>query len=428
MTKRVVITGLGVVSPNGLGLNEFMQALKTNKSGLKFQPKMKEYNCRCQVGGSVEIAQEIIDQLIPTSHQKRMSEAMIFALIAALECAKDSKLNFNAYSEDESEAPHWDIGCIIGSTNNGTDILMTDAGPKILSGETKKLGISIVEKTMTSGVSAKIAGVLGLGNKVSTNSAACSTGAEAILDAYHHIKAGRARAMFAGASEGGAPYQWCGFDAMRIINSKFNDCPEKASRPFSESSSSFIPGCGAGVLLLEDYDSAVKRGAKIYAEVLGGFANCGGQRLGGSMTAPNSTAVIRCIQGALQEANIEANQIDYINGHLTGTFGDPIELKNWAAALNLTPQTFPYINGTKGLIGHGLSASGAIETIATVIQMQESFIHASVNSEDLYPELSEYREKIPQQTISKKIHYAAKASFGFGDVNCVLILKNMRNE
>lgn len=428
MTVRVVVTGLGVISPNGVGIAEFTESLRLGRSGLKFQEKMKEFNCRCQVGGSVELNQEFIDQQIPSSHQKRMSEAMIFALLAALECAKDSKLPFKPFCEAEDEAPHWDIGCIIGSTNNGTDILMTDAGPKILSGETKRMGISIVEKTMTSGVSAKVAGCLGLGNKVSTNSSACSTGAEAILDAYHHIKAGRAKAMFAGASEGGAPYQWCGFDAMRIINSKYNDTPEKASRPFSESSSSFIPGCGAAVLLLEDYEQAKARGATIYAEVMGGYANCGGQRLGGSMTAPNSTAVVRCIEGALEQSNVRADQLDYINGHLTGTFGDPIELNNWAQALKLSAENFPYINATKSLIGHGLSASGAIETVATILQMKESFIHPSVNSEDLYPELQAYRSKIPLETVAKKIDYAAKASFGFGDVNCVLILKNMRNQ
>lgn len=425
MSKRVVITGLGVISPNGTGICEFTDALRLGKSGLKHQAKMQEFNCRCQVGGSVELSQEYIDQRIPSSHQKRMSETMIFALLAALECAKDSQFPFTPYNESETDAPHWDIGCIIGSTINGADILMTDAGPKILSGDTKRLGISIVEKTMTSGVSAKIAGVLGLGNKVSTNSAACSTGAEAILDAFHHIKSGRARAMLAGATEGGAPYQWCGFDAMRIINSKYNDTPEKASRPFSESSSSFIPGCGAGVLMLEDYDSALARGAKIYAEVLGGHANCGGQRLGGTMTAPNSTAVIRCIKEALKDAKIDAKEIDYINGHLTGTFGDPIELNNWAEALGLNAQNFPYINATKSLIGHGLSASGAIESVATVIQMKEGFIHPSINSEDLYPELSAYREKIPLQTVEKEIKVAAKASFGFGDVNCVLLFKSI---
>ncbi len=426
MNKRVVITGMGVVSPNGIGLEEFTAALKSGKSGLKHHKMMEEYGCRCQVGGKPSLSSDYIESKIPNAHINRMSETMIYALLAAMECAEDAKLGITPFEEvAEDTPPLWDVGCMVGTTNNGVDILMTDTGPKILAGNTKRLGISIIEKTMTSGVSAKIAGVFGLGNKVTSNSSACSTGAEAILDAYYHIKSGRARAMFCGATEGGAPYQWCGFDAMRIINSKFNDTPEKASRPFSASSNSFIPGSGAAILYLEDYESAINRGAKIYAEILGGVSNCGGQRLGGTMTAPNSEAVQRCIKESIELSGIKAKQLDYINGHLTGTFGDPIEIDNWQKALNLRAEEFPYINATKSLIGHGLSAAGAIESVATVLQMDNNFIHPSLNTEDLYQELMPYRDKIPQEMIEKEINYAAKASFGFGDVNCVLIFKRL---
>lgn len=421
---RIVVTGMGIIAPNGTGISEFTEALKTGKSGIKFNELMEEYKCRCQVGGIPSITKEEIESQIPKSDLKRMSEAMVYALIAAIECAKDAKLEITPFEKvAEDEEPLWDTGCIIGSTANGIEVLTTDASPKVLSGNTKRLGISIIEKLMTSGISAKIGGVFGLGNKVCTNASACSTGSDAILEAYYHIKAGRAKAMFAGASEGGAPYQWCGFDAMRIINSKFNDTPEKASRPLSSSSTTFIPGSGAGVVYLETLESALERGATIYAEILGGHANCGGQRLGGSMTAPNSEAVRRCITGALENSNIKSTDIDYINGHLTGTFGDPIEIKNWSKALNLGPKEFPLINATKSLIGHGLSAAGAQESIATIIQMKENFVHESLNTEDLYDELKEYRDKIPQKKIDKEITYAAKASFGFGDVNSVLIFK-----
>ncbi|MCK5884311.1 MAG: beta-ketoacyl-[acyl-carrier-protein] synthase family protein [Bacteriovoracaceae bacterium] len=425
MERRVVVTGMGVISPNGTGIPEFTKSLKEGLSGVTHHPLMEEYNCRCQVGGKPKITDEYIASKIPSSHTKRMSETMIYALLAALECAEDASLEVAPFGEIPNDRPPlWDVGCMVGATNNGADILITETGPKILSGNTKRLGVSIIEKTMTSGVSAKIAGILGLGNKVTSNGSACCTGAEAILDAYYHIKSGRARAMFCGASEGGAPYQWCGFDAMRIINSKFNDTPEKASRPFSASSTSFIPGCGAAVLYIEEYQSAVNRGAKIYAEILGGVSNCGGQRLGGTMTAPNSEGVKRCIKESIELAGINPAQLDYINGHLTGTFGDPIEIKNWSEALDLGPEEFPYINSTKSLIGHGLSAAGAIESVATILQMEHSFIHPSLNTEDLYEELIPYRHAIPEALVEKKITYAAKASFGFGDVNCVLIFKN----
>lgn len=425
--NRVVVTGMGIIAPNGLNLNEFCNALKEGKSGIHFVKEMEEMGFRCNVAGNLPLTSDYIDSKIPGPHQKRMGQTMIVALLAAMECVDNAGFSIEELSADFSlsaeKPPKWDIGCIVGAGTNGTEILIKDASQKILSKNIKRLGISIIEKTMTSGVSSKIAGVFGLGNKVTTNSSACCTGAEAILDAYYHIKSGRAKAMICGGAEGGGPYVWAGFDAMRILNSKFNDTPEKAARPFSVSSNTFIPGSGAGLLFLETLESARQRGAKIYAEILGGASNCGGQRLGGTMTAPNSTAVKKCIKDAMKNAKITAKEIDYINGHLTGTKGDPIELINWQEALGRDHTNFPYINGTKALIGHGIGAAGALEMIATILQLKEGFIHSAINSEDLYPELANYRKWIPLERVDKKIKTAIKASFGFGDVNCVLIAR-----
>lgn len=422
---RVVITGLGVIAPNAIGINDFTNALRNGISGIKSVPLMKEKGFRCTVGGTVSIPSDYLDQYISPSNKVRMSPAMIYALLAAIECYRDAGHTFDPLLPVPDNAePDWNTGCIIGSTNNGIDYLYDHLSDCWKTNNIKRMGIAAVERTMTSGLSAKIAGSLGLGNKVSTNSSACCTGTEAIIDAYNHIVSGRAHAMICGAGEGGAPHQWSGFDAMRLINSKFNDTPEKASRPFSESSNTFIPGEGAGMLFMETLEHAQNRGARIYAEILSGTCNCGAQRQGGSMTAPNSKAVQRCIRDALEMANIKAQDIDYINGHLTGTMGDTIELMNWSKALDLDAQSFPYINGTKALIGHCLSAAGAIEVVATLLQMHHQFIHPAINSEDLYPELADFRDKIPLTMIQKKIHIAAKASLGFGDVNSVLILKN----
>lgn len=194
----------------------------------------------------------------------------------------------------------------------------------------------------------------------------------------------------------------------------------------SASASGFVPSSGAGALLLEDLETALARGAKIYAEVLGGNINSGGQRGGGTMTAPNATAVKRCITDALANANVFPNEINTINGHLTATSKDGLEIQNWSEALGLSGKNFPFINSLKSMVGHCLSGSGSVESVATVLQLYHGFIFPNINCEDLNPDITAIidESKIPQQLIQKELNIVAKASFGFGDVNaCVLFKK-----
>ena len=198
----------------------------------------------------------------------------------------------------------------------------------------------------------------------------------------------------------------------------------------SAAASGFVPSCGAAIMILEEYDLAISRGAKIYAEIAGGFINSGGQRNGGSMTAPSSEGVIKCIKGALSDGGTKPEEIDFISGHLSSTMADPLEVANWANALNRSGKDFPYINSTKSLIGHAIGAAGALETVASVIQMHEKFLHPSINCEDLHPEISKLiDEKRIVRSLIKDINVncVAKASFGFGDVNSCLILKRNSN-
>jgi 3-oxoacyl-(acyl-carrier-protein) synthase len=265
---------------------------------------------------------------------------------------------------------------------------------------------------------------LAAGNQVTSNSSACSTGNEAIIEAAFRIRSGLAKRILAGGSEGASPYIWAGFDAMRVIARKYNDRPEAASRPMSASANGFVPGAGGAILVIEDLQTALNRGARIYAEILGGHVNCGGQRQGGSMTAPNPEGVKRCIQGAIAEAGIDPKTIDAINGHLTATFADPYELKNWSNALGRGPENFPYINSTKSMIGHCLGAAGAIECVAVVLQLYRGFIHPSLNCEDLHPDIAAYAGSVPHTVIERSdLKIIAKAGFGFGDVNSCLIFK-----
>ena len=193
----------------------------------------------------------------------------------------------------------------------------------------------------------------------------------------------------------------------------------------SASASGFVPGSGAGALVLEELEIAMARGATIYAEVLGGNVNSGGQRGLGTMTAPNPVAVQKCIQNALKNSGINANDIDAINGHLTATSKDSLEIQNWSEALGRKGKDFPYINSLKSMVGHCLSGAGSIESVASVLQLHHGFIFPNINCDDLHPEITAIidESKIPQHQIDMELNLIAKASFGFGDVNGCVIFK-----
>jgi 3-oxoacyl-[acyl-carrier-protein] synthase I len=288
------------------------------------------------------------------------------------------------------------------------------------------LGSTLIEQTMSSGISAHLGGMLGLGNMVTTNTSACSTGTEAVYLGWQRIRNGEAVRMLVGGCDADGPYVWGGFDSMRVLNRKSNDSPEAGSCPMSVHASGFVPGSGAGALLLEDYDIAMARGAKIYAEVLGGFVNSGGQQQGGTMTAPNSFAIERCINGAIMTAGIASDEIEAISGHLTSTMGDVLEVKNWSRALCSSGANFPYINALKSMTGHCLSAAGAIESVAVALQLKNGFLHPTLNLEEPHPEILLHVQSdklIREKNNSIAVNIIAKSSFGFGDVNACIIFK-----
>jgi 3-oxoacyl-(acyl-carrier-protein) synthase len=420
MPNRVVITGLGIVSPNGTHLAQFSHALRNGLSGIAHDPQLEELNFSCQLAGRPVIDDERIRQyLSPLELRGFESTGILYGLIAGMDAWKDAGLEPAGESE-----PDWESGTIFGTGTSGIDKFRA-AIYKIDELQIRKLGSTVVAQTMGSGVSAYLAGKLGLGNQVSTNSSACATGTESILMAYERIKHGQATRMLAGSTSDSGPYIWGGFDAMKVCPFRYNDTPEKASRPMSASASGFVPGSGAGALVLESLDSALSRGARIYAEILGGHINSGGQRGSGTMTAPNSLAVQRCISEALLASGVTGNAIEVINGHLTATAKDALEIENWTKALGRFGKDFPYINSIKGMIGHCISAAGSIECVAAVLQLSESFIFPNINCEDLNPEIEAMIDtsSIPSKVIYKSFDLLAKASFGFGDVNACIILK-----
>ncbi len=419
--NRVVITGMGVVSANAHGLKNFETALRNGTSGIRFFPKLKELGFGCQVGGIPQGLDEIQKSYFTKETLLAMNSSMTYEALAGIHAWPAA-----AFTSDPENPPaiDWNTGAVMGTGVGGVDTLCEFVVPRVNEGKIRRLGSTSVEQTMSSAVSARLGGLLGLGGQVTTNSSACTTGTEAIVNAYLHIREGRSKRMLAGGAEGSSHYIWAGFDAMRVLSRAFNATPEKASRPMSASAAGFVPSSGAGVLMLESLESALERGARIYAEIIGGQVNCGGQRGGGSMTAPNPEGVVRCIRTAMTEARLASKDIDLINGHLTATMADPLEISNWQRSLELRTEEFPLIQSTKSMIGHSLGAAGGIECVASVLQISQDFVHGSVNCEDLLPELQPFAKSIPQKTLEKKIKVIAKASFGFGDVNGCILFRN----
>lgn len=424
MSIRVVITGLGVVAPNGVGLDAFTHAIKNGISGIKKDAELERLQFSCQISGKPEITPEFsLNYFTELELRNFNSTGILYGVIAGIDAWKDAGLGI-----ENNENPDWDSGTIFGTGTSGID-KFRESIYKIDDLQTRKLGSTAVAQTMNSGISAYLGGKLGLGNQVTTNSSACTTGTESIMMAYDRIQSGQAKRILAGSTSDSGPYIWGGFDAMRVCTFKHNETPESGSRPMSASASGFVPGSGAGALVLEDLNTALARGARIYAELLGGNINSGGQRGLGTMTAPNPIAVKKCITTAIENAGISAKAIDAINGHLTATSKDSLEIQNWSEALGRDGLDFPYINSLKSMVGHCLSGAGSIESVAAILQLHQGFVFPNINCEDLNTEIVEIIDssRIPQRLITQDLNIIAKASFGFGDVNgCVIFRKYTR--
>lgn len=420
MKNRVVITGLGVVAPNGVGISEFTKAIQLGTSGISFHQDLKDKGFSCCIGGTPKLSEEKIQEyLSPLQLRGFNSTSILYGVISAVDAWKDA-----GFIVDNNSELDYHTGLIFGTGTSGIE-KFRESIYKIDNQKVRRLGSTSVLQTMASGISAYLGGILGLGNQVTTNSSACTTGTEAILLGFDRIKNGKAKRMLVGSSSDSSLYTWGGFDAMRVMTYKHNESPKKGSRPMSATASGFVPGSGAGALVLESLESALERKATIYAEVLGGNVNSGGQRNGGTLTAPNPEAVQKCIKDALVDANVKAAEIDAINGHLTATSKDALEIENWTKALDRKGGNFPFINSLKSQVGHCLAASGAIESVASVLQIKHQFVFPNINCEDIHSEITSLidEHKIPTKKVETNIDVLAKASFGFGDVNACIIFK-----
>ncbi|MEQ9402719.1 MAG: beta-ketoacyl-[acyl-carrier-protein] synthase family protein [Cyclobacteriaceae bacterium] len=422
---RVVITGIGVVASNAIGATAFEEALREGKSGIRYWDELEKLNFRCQLGGRPQIDEINLDDHLPKLLAAKLTnKGIIYACLSGLEAWKDAGL------EPSGEEPDYNSGIVFGAGALGYDSWINRENPQVVidRGEPRKIGSRSVSEGMNSGAASYLNQILGLANRSQSNSSACITGSESVLLGYEYLAAGRAKRMLCGSTEGDGRYLWGPFDAMRVLCSDSNDRPTFGSRPMSSTSSGFVASGGSGALVLETLESAKKRNAKIYAEILGGHVNSGGLRKGGTMTASNSDAVVECIKSAAEVANIRPEEVDLISGHLTSTKGDPIEIRNWSRALGLDSGNFPLVNTPKSMIGHSIAGAGSIELVACVLQIYNNFVHTNINVDEIHPEILEIipEDRIPRKSVEREVNTVMKANFGFGDLNCALVIRKFK--
>ena len=400
--KRVVITGMGIVSSLGNNANEVFESLKDSKSGITFQEEYKERGLRSHVAGSINLnTEELIDRKL----FRFMADGHAYAWIAMQEAIADAKLN-------EDQVSNIRTGLIVGAGGTSTENVLKSTDVLKEKG-IRRVGPYMVVKTMSNGVTACLATgakIKGINYSISS---ACSTSAHCIGNAYEQIQMGKQDIIFAGGAEEEHWTMSFLFDAMGAMSSNFNETPEKASRTFDTKRDGFVISGGGGILVLEEYEHAVSRGAKIYAEVTGYGATSDGF----DMVAPSGEGAQRCMNLALEVTD----SVDYINTHGTSTpVGDTKELEAIKSVFKDGKfGAIPNIASTKSLSGHALGAAGVNEAIYSLIMMENDFIAASANIEELDPAAQGL--PIVREKLNQKVKTAMSNSFGFGGTNASLV-------
>ena len=403
--KRVVITGLGIVSCLGNNQEEVFQSLINGKSGISFAEEYKEYNLKSHIHGKPNIKlEDFIDRKII----RFMGAGSSYNYIAMQEAIKDSGL-------EEKDVSNFTTGIIMGSGGPSIENVVLSVD-KTRAKTPKLMGPFIVPRTMGSTASATLAVPFKIKGVNYTISSACATSGHSIGNAMELIQYGKQKVMFAGGSEELHWAMTAMFDAMTALSSKYNDTPEKASRAYDSTRDGFVIAGGGGVLVLEELEHAKARGAKIYAELTGYGATSDGY----DMVAPSGEGAVRCMQMALSTKRNK--KIDYINTHGTSTpVGDITELRSVGEVFK---NEIPKISSTKSLSGHPLGAASVHEAIYCLIMMKNKFIAASANISDM----DEEAKKFPIITEVQKdveLNAVLSNSFGFGGTNAALVFEKL---
>ena len=402
--KRVVVTGIGVISCLGNNQKEVYQSLLNTKSGITFCEEYKEHNLKSHIHGKPNIKlEDHIDRKI----SRFMGDGSSYNYVAMQEAVKDSGL-------EEKDVSNFTTGIVMGSGGPSIKNVIL-AADKTREKNPKKMGPFIVPRTMASTASATLAVPFKIKGVNYTISSACATSGHCIGNAMELIQLGKQNVVFAGGSDELHWAMTAMFDAMTALSSKYNDTPEKASRAYDKTRDGFVIAGGGGVLVLEEYEYAKARGAKIYAELTGYGATSDGH----DMVAPSGEGAVRCMKMALSTVR---NKIDYINTHGTSTpVGDITELRSVGETFGAE---VPKISSTKSLSGHPLGAASVHEAIYSLIMMKNNFIAASANVNDMDDEAKKY----PIVTKVEKnvtLNSVMSNSFGFGGTNATLVFEKI---
>ncbi len=403
--RRVVVTGMGIVSSIGNTTQEVLASLREGKSGISRAEKYAELGFRCQVHGEPKLDWEAA---VPRKPKRFMEAGVAWNYIAMDQAIRDAGL-------ERDDVVNERTGIIVGSGGPSTYAIVKSTNVALEKGP-KKIGPFEVPKAMCSGPSAVLATSFEIKGVNYSISSACATSAHCIGNAAEMIQWGKQDVMFAGGCE---ELDWTLsvlFDAMGAMSSKFNDTPTKASRAYDANRDGFVIAGGAGMLVLEERERAIRRGAKIYGELVGYGATSDGF----DMVAPSGEGAVRCMRKALEGFDGKAiEKIDYINPHGTGTpVGDEREI---AAIREVFGSDMPPISSTKSLTGHSLGAIGAQEAIFSLLMLNNGFICESANIEEIDPAFAGVPIVRERQDVS--LNCVLSNSFGFGGTNATLVFR-----
>ncbi|HHE0284815.1 TPA: beta-ketoacyl-ACP synthase I [Escherichia coli] len=405
--KRAVITGLGIVSSIGNNQQEVLASLREGRSGITFSQELKDSGMRSHVWGNVKLdTTGLIDRKVV----RFMSDASIYAFLSMEQAIADAGLSPEAYQNNPR------VGLIAGSGGGSPrfQVFGADAmrGPRGL----KAVGPYVVTKAMASGVSACLATPFKIHGVNYSISSACATSAHCIGNAVEQIQLGKQDIVFAGGGEELCWEMACEFDAMGALSTKYNDTPEKASRTYDAHRDGFVIAGGGGMVVVEELEHALARGAHIYAEIVGYGATSDGV----DMVAPSGEGAVRCMQMAMHGVD---TPIDYLNSHGTST---PVgDVKELAAIREVFGDKSPAISATKAMTGHSLGAAGVQEAIYSLLMLEHGFIAPSINIEELDEQAAGLN--IVTETTDRELTTVMSNSFGFGGTNATLVMRKLKD-
>ncbi|HGX9637768.1 TPA: beta-ketoacyl-ACP synthase I [Escherichia coli] len=405
--KRAVITGLGIVSSIGNNQQEVLASLREGRSGITFSQELKDSGMRSHVWGNVKLdTTGLIDRKVV----RFMSDASIYAFLSMEQAIADAGVSPEAYQNNPR------VGLIAGSGGGSPrfQVFGADAmrGPRGL----KAVGPYVVTKAMASGVSACLATPFKIHGVNYSISSACATSAHCIGNAVEQIQLGKQDIVFAGGGEELCWEMACEFDAMGALSTKYNDTPEKASRTYDAHRDGFVIAGGGGMVVVEELEHALARGAHIYAEIVG----YGATSDGADMVAPSGEGAVRCMKMAMHGVD---TPIDYLNSHGTST---PVgDVKELAAIREVFGDKSPAISATKAMTGHSLGAAGVQEAIYSLLMLEHGFIAPSINIEELDEQAAGLN--IVTETTDRELTTVMSNSFGFGGTNATLVMRKLKD-